>query len=274
MAHYEISPSMMSQGLHAHDFFEFYLHIKGGRRYCVDDTIFELNPYQLIIIPPLHMHGLICDEELVDYERCYLYLSPETLKNCGFNKIDLCKFFEDACNDKIFTQKISDDNGKTMREILKKIESEKAGYKYKNDSDFFLEDYSMILTILQIAKKITSGAPVLINQTVSNSSIYRVHHYINQHFTEEISIKEISEKFNMSESALSHEFKKYSKRSVYEYVLYKRIIKAKELLLTDSNLTQIALECGFNDYSNFLRVFKKLSNCSPKEYKKNLLSHK
>ena len=71
----------------------------------------------------------------------------------------------------------------------------------------------------------------------------------------------------MSESSLSHEFRNYSNKGVYEYILYKRIIKAKKLLFTDMNLTQIALECGFNDYSNFLRAFKKLSGSSPKEYK-------
>ena len=101
--------------------------------------------------------------------------------------------------------------------------------------------------------------------------MYKILHYINMHFTEDISIKELSSIFNLSKSSLSHEFRKYSNKSVYEYILYKRIIKAKELLITDLSLTQIALECGFNDYSNFLRVFKKLSNCSPKEYKNKLL---
>ncbi len=271
MAHYEISPSLMSQGLHAHDYFEFYLHIKGGLQYCIDDTIFELKPNQLIVIPPLHMHGLVCNRNLVNYERCYLYITPETLKNCGFNKIDMCKYFEDICNDKRFTQELSKDEGSLITDILQKIEFKQKNKISEKDSFSFLEDYSMIFNMLKIAHIIGLKAPEFINQNTNNTIIYKVLHYINQHFTEEISIKTLSEIFNMSESSLSHEFKKYSKRSVYEYVLYKRIIKAKELLLTDSSLTQIALECGFNDYSNFLRVFKKFSNCSPKEYKQYLL---
>ena len=98
--------------------------------------------------------------------------------------------------------------------------------------------------------------------------MHEVLHYINEHYTESLSLKELCNHFNMSESSLSHEFSNYSNKGVYEYILYKRIIRAKELLFTDMNLTQIALECGFNDYSNFLRAFKKLSGCSPKEYKK------
>lgn len=57
IAHYEKSPRMWSQGLHAHDDYEIYLHLNGGRFYCIDDTVFKLTPNQLLIIPPLHMHG-------------------------------------------------------------------------------------------------------------------------------------------------------------------------------------------------------------------------
>lgn len=269
LTHYEVSPTLMSQGLHAHDYFEFYLHIKGGRQYCVDDYVFELKPNQMIIIPPLHMHGLVCDNNLVDYERCYLYITPETLNTCGLKKIDLCKYFEDACSNKKFTQEISEKEASYISEIMRKIECKKS----EPNPFYILEDYSMILNILMVAQKISIKNPELISPNTSNSTISKVLHHINQHYIEEISIKELSEMFNMSESSLSHEFKKYSKKSIYEYVLYKRIIKAKELLLTDSNLTQISLDCGFNDYSNFLRIFKKISGCSPKEYKNYLLSN-
>lgn len=265
MAHYEASSSMYSQGLHAHDYFEFYLHIKGGRQYCVDDTVFELKPNQMIIIPPLHMHGLVCDRDLVDYERCYLYITPETLKKCGFNKIDLCSFFETACSDKKFTQEISSEDSAQILQIFKTLEENKSNLSN------ILNEYSLILKVLAIAQKISTKKNESINQTSSINSMYKILHYINMHFTEDISIKELSSIFNLSESSLSHEFRKYSNKSVYEYILYKRIIKAKELLITDLSLTQIALECGFNDYSNFLRIFKKLSNCSPKEYKNKLL---
>lgn len=270
MTHYEISPTLMSQGLHAHDYYEFYLHLKGGRQYCVEDIVFELKPNQLIIIPPLRMHGLVCDTDLVDYERCYLYLSPEILNNCGLNKIDLCKYFDDVCNNKKFTQEISKDEAAFISGIMKKMEKNNSYEKKESNPFLFLDDYSMILNILSIAQRISQKTPELINTNTNNTAISKVLHYINQHFTEEISINELSQMFNMSESSLSHEFKKYSKKSVYEYVLYKRIIKAKEMLISDSNLTQISLDCGFNDYSNFLRIFKKISGCSPREYK-NLL---
>lgn len=269
MAHHESSPSLRSQGLHAHDYFEFYIHVNGGRQYCVDDTVFGLKPFQLIIIPPLHMHGLVCDRDLVDYERCYLYISPETLKRCGFNKIDLCKLFEETCGNKRFTCELSEEEGNYIIQILKTIE--KRQNQAESDYAEILEDFSLILNVLRIAQKVNSGITRTNGHNFTGNEMYRILHYINQHYTENISLKELSGLFNMSESALSHEFHKYSNKGVYEYVLYKRIIKAKELLITDSSLTQIAMDCGFNDYSNFLRVFKKFSTCSPKEYRNRLM---
>lgn len=269
MTHYENSPSMRSQGLHAHDYFEFYLHIKGGRQYCVDDTVFELKPFQMIIIPPLHMHGLVCDRDLVDYERCYLYLTPETLKKCGFNMIDLCTLFEDACSNKRFTRELTESEGLTIIQIFKTMNESKN--QNKDNCATILEDFSSILKVLTIAQKVCLEKTKTVFQPGTSNTMYKILHYINQHYTENITVSELSKIFNMSESSLSHEFRKYSNKSVYEYFLYKRIIKAKELLLTESTLTQIALDCGFNDYSNFLRVFKKFSGCSPKEYKNRLL---
>ena len=206
------------------------------------------------------MHGLVCERDLVNYERCYLYLTPETLKKCGFNKIDLCLQFESACSSKKITQQLTEQEGKKILELIKEIEQR--GMKNTQDYNNLLEDFSSILNILNVAQRLSCEESILVKANTTNNAMYKVLHYINQNFTEEISIDKLSHQFNMSESALSHEFRKYSNKSVYEYVLYKRIIKAKELLITDSSLTQIALDCGFNDYSNFLRVFKKISNSS------------
>ncbi len=270
MAHYEHSPRLNSQGLHVHDYFEFYFHIQGGRLYCVDDTVFELKPNHLVVIPPLHMHGLVCDRDLVDYQRAWLYLTPETLNKCGFSKIDLSKMLEEANRTQTFACQLSEEESDIFKSFIQALEESSA----KNSETTLLDDYSRILKLLGIVQKnlfINSNNSKKLKSTatkLSQNIMHEVLHYINEHYTESLSLKELCNRFNMSESSLSHEFSNYSNKGVYEYILYKRIIRAKELLFTDMNLTQIALECGFNDYSNFLRAFKKLSGCSPKEYKK------
>ena len=266
LAHYEASPRLQSQGLHAHDYYEFYFHINGGRLYCVDDTVFELEANQLILIPPLHMHGLVCDRDLVDYRRCWLYLAPETLNRLGFGKLHLNSMLEEAFKNQNCIKVLNKADSKSLVEIVQKVEKNSTK---KNPENFLLEDYSNIIKLLLIIKKKHGTKTQLQPKPVSSNAIQEVLHYINENYTKPLSIKELSSLFYMSESSLSHEFRKYTNKGVYEYILYKRIIRAKELLFTDMSLTQIAMECGFNDYSNFLRVFEKNTACSPKKYRKN-----
>ena len=64
-----------------------------------------------------------------------------------------------------------------------------------------------------------------------------------------------------------HTFAAYTNHSIYNYILYRRITRAKELMYTDLSLNDIAFKCGFSDYSNFLRAFKKQTGLSPRQYK-------
>ena len=56
-------------------------------------------------------------------------------------------------------------------------------------------------------------------------------------------------------------------------MLYRRIILARQQMLGDASLNDIAYQCGFNDYSNFLRSFTRVVGMSPSQYRKNLKNY-
>lgn len=267
MAHYEKSPRMWSQGLHAHDFYEIYLHRNGARFYCIDDTVYELNSNQLLIIPPLHMHGLVCDHDLVDYERCFLYLSPEMLQKCGFGNLDLIEMIENAYRNGRLLKTLSSEDALICQNYLQIIEQTSNSHVPYMELDV----YSKILQILHIVEnsiRIDARKPLPTN---SDRLMQEILHYINEHYTENITISSLGQIFHVSDSFLSHKFKDYTNKGIYEYILYKRILKTRELMCQNLSLTEIAFQCGFSDYSNFLRAFKKITGTSPKEYRKKTL---
>ena len=59
-------------------------------------------------------------------------------------------------------------------------------------------------------------------------------------------------------------------RSVYDYILYRRVMLARQMMMSDLSLNAIAYQCGFNDYSNFLRMFRKMIGVSPSQFRKGL----
>ena len=260
LSHHEISSRMNSHGLHAHDTYEFYIHIRGGRFYCIEDSTFELKSNELLIIPPLHMHGLVCDRDLVDYERCYLSLSVEELKKFEFGELDLVKSLNEFAENRHVPITLTKEQASQCKDILITLSS-------CTSSTPKLEVFRLILTFLDIVFHEIETFRTPKTKALPNTPILDVLHYINGHYTEDIALAELSKLFGMSESSISHEFKRYVNRSIYDYILAKRVLKAKELLYTKQSLSEISSACGFNDYSNFLRVFKSRTGMSPKAYR-------
>ena len=93
--------------------------------------------------------------------------------------------------------------------------------------------------------------------------------FLKAHYKENFSIKELSEKIEISPYYLSHLFKKEMGISVMKYRDYLRIITAKEMLQnTNLTITNIAFSLGWNDSNYFSYIFKKETGLSPSNFRK------
>ena len=63
-----------------------------------------------------------------------------------------------------------------------------------------------------------------------------------------------------------HKFKKETGYPLHNYVMQKRLLMAKDLIATGEQITKASVQCGFNDYSSFLRSFKTMFRKSPSDY--------
>ena len=74
----------------------------------------------------------------------------------------------------------------------------------------------------------------------------------------------------MAPSAFSRFFKAHTGTTLSDYIIDMRLSKSSRLLLdTNKSVNEICTECGFNNLSNFNRIFKKKKNCSPSEFREN-----
>lgn len=92
--------------------------------------------------------------------------------------------------------------------------------------------------------------------------------YMHTHFSEHITVRDLANISHMSGGHFSRTFKDYMKISPLNYLIQIRIDESIKLL-QKSNLSigEIALRCGFNDFSYFCKVFRKKMNCTPHEVK-------
>lgn len=94
--------------------------------------------------------------------------------------------------------------------------------------------------------------------------------YIDHNYFEELTLVSLSDKYNMESSYFSRMFKQETGKNLMLYIAEKRIEKAKEYMEDDNiNLTEIAFLIGYDDYTYFSRVFKKITGLSPRAYRSN-----
>ncbi len=95
--------------------------------------------------------------------------------------------------------------------------------------------------------------------------------YIKDNYKEKIYITDLAKQVNLNEQYFCRLFKKAIGCTPIEYVNEYRIKQTRRLLEeTDLSVTEICLECGYNNLGNFLREFRKYTKTTPLQYRKNL----
>ena len=266
-AHHNFSRTLDVTQFHCHDYFEFYLHLRGGEYMGVENRLYPLRPNQLFILPPFSMHGLSCTKEMKNYERAYLNLAPEVLRVLGCGQIDPDNLFRQHSSGGACTWQLSDGDAKDFVSCIRRIRENR---DHKSDPYVRFGDYAMMISLLNVVCKTMRLADPVEGEVFGSSSIQEILDYINNHYTQPIRMENLARSFGVSVSWLSHEFARFTNRSVYDYVLYRRVMLARQQMLGTASLNDIAYQCGFNDYSNFLRSFSRIVGMSPSQYRKQL----
>lgn len=108
--------------------------------------------------------------------------------------------------------------------------------------------------------------------TTELSDQQRLEMYINEHYTEKLSLERISRDLNMGSTKLCSLAKKLTgEGSITKMVASRRIAEAKTLLVNENlTITQIAERVGFSDYNYFTNVFRKTVGLTPTAYRKTV----
>lgn len=128
---------------------------------------------------------------------------------------------------------------------------------------------ALILTTLQSAEK-PSPAKTGTRSGEDEIFIDKVNLYIAKNIGTRLTVKELAEKFSLSESHFRALYRKRMGKSIGECIAEARLLKAKQLLAgSDMEITSIASECGFSDIYSFSRFFSNGTDESPRKFRKN-----
>ncbi len=133
----------------------------------------------------------------------------------------------------------------------------------ENSSDRRVQIITNLLPLLnEISAAFETMSEIQIDQTLDS----RIINYINRHISDNLSLDVICERYYISKSHLCHIFKKATAMTVCEYITAKRLVAAKQLILSGIS-PQGYIRVRLRDYSVFYRAFKRNTEYRPDKYK-------
>jgi AraC-like DNA-binding protein len=116
------------------------------------------------------------------------------------------------------------------------------------------------------------------NERIMSSSYmdryHRIVKFIDDHYSEKITLDDIVASEYITKTYFSHFWKKLSTYSFTERVNYERVLKSEFLLLSGMNILKISEQCGFSDVKYYYQNFKRWYGCLPKEHRQRCLDYK
>ena len=253
--------------LHHHDFYEIYFFVSGNVSYNIESRSYRLSPGDVLLINPQELHQPVFSPEKQNYERYVLWLSSSFLQQYILPDQDLSQCFDTS--QPTHTNLIRPDG--VTRELLTYLFQQLIR---EQDSKEFAAELNCLSLLAQLL--------VLVNRTAlragrapepwenADSVVYRMLGYINEHYSEDLSLDLLANEFFLSKYHLSREFSRVVGTSVHRYIVQKRLIMARQMMAAGTSTSEVSQLCGFGDYSNFYRAFTGEYQISPRKYLEEL----
>ena len=250
---------------HTHEYFQIYYIAKGGLMHFIENKSSGLRQGDMFIIPPGVVHYISPEPSTVFYSFSFM---PDFFGETTSNNKLVTLFLRNLATNKNILPKVSIDSEDVffIESIMEKILSEFNARNFGFSEIIYA--YAVLLVSVLARNYFEKNT---LPEYFDNSKQFVLHciEYIENNFTERITLDEISKRSAMSKNSFCELFYKLTGHSFNSYLNICRIKKATEYIKDGYKITAIYGLCGYTDFSTFYRNFKKIMGVSPMEFKKN-----
>ncbi len=253
--------------LHHHDFYEVYFFLSGNVQYNIESRSYLLAPGDVLLISPLELHQPVFGQGRRSYERMVLWINKDFLEQLSGPEQDLSACFDPSAPGRTNLLRLEDPMRQMLtfqlEQLIQEVESEE--YCAQTAALTYLVQVLVLLN-----RQMQHQYQQAQMKPFSNSPIYQILNYINNHYSEDLTLDCLANRFFMSKYHLSREFQRLVGTTVHRYLTQKRLVMAKQMIREGASATEVCQHCGFGDYSNFYRAFKAEYQISPREFSQRL----
>lgn len=255
--------------LHRHEELELNLIYNGkGALRRIGDHVGVIDEMELVLTGPNLPHvweGHNCKEKAVEEITLQFHKDILDEKFLQRNQMFLLKkMFDLSAKGILFTKETASQISPRLRALIR-----------KQGFDSILELLSILHELSMSRDMQTLSSSIFSNKEPSyqEGRIQEVQDYISQNFRKNITVAEIAKLVSMTEPSFCRFFKSKTGITFVDCLLDFRLgHAARQLINTSESVAEIAYSCGFNNISNFNRLFKKKKGCTPKEYREEYTS--
>ena len=236
---------------HSHSYTELFYIVGGEGQFQINDRVFPVKAHQLVVVNPNILHTEVSFEA-----------HPLEYIVIGIEGLELTIPETEEGRYCIYTFPEGNNVLACMQDILREMHDRAP--EYQTVCQAYME-----IIMVQLMRNASVSVTPIHSRFPANRQCASVRDYIDQHYKENITLDQLSEKVSINKYYMAHSFKREYGISPINYMIACRIRESKRLLAeTDLSLSQIAAVLGFSSSSYFSQSFRNAEGMSPTEYRK------
>lgn len=265
---FQVHESYCENGLslypHVHPEIEITVITKGSGLFYIEGNEYAVKQGDCIFIPPNKIHLAASDNQNCEASFYSLVFLPQFLE-ADREHIIYTKYISPILLEKKRITPIMDGSKIWHSDILRLTGKIKTLY-FSENTELLCQS-----ALLELWYHIYTNSETLLDPPINKAAflLKDTLEYLEEHYFEHITVADLAARVNLSQSYFSKLFSQYMHTTPINMLIKIRLNHSIQMLFDESlSVSEIALRCGFNDFSYFCKCFRMRYGCSPRKYRK------
>lgn len=261
--HFSDSMDTIDKRYTAHPQYEIFLLLEGDVTMLINSKRYMIKNGALVLLTSRDLH-ISMNNAPRTYKRITVMFDPHAIRQFNTEHTNLLDCFSIAASRQRNILYLSAEQIQTVQALADQILTNGRSDRFGDDIIVLTSLLSLLIFINRLYRShLPKIAPLPLTPIIRE-----IVDYVDSHIDEELSVQSLCHHFSYSVAYISAQFSKQMGLPLKQFIITKKIALAKQLLAESLSVTQVYERCGFGDYSNFIRTFKKTVGVSPLQWQK------